>query len=71
MTFVNTRVCLLQYGPLHTCRLHFLINLVPALLGKSGVGLHGRVVKGVGHLGNGEAMEAGGREFDLRGTIVG
>ena len=28
--------------------------------------LHGRVVKGVGHLGNGEAMEAGGREFDRR-----
>ena len=26
-------------------------------------GLHGRVVKGVGHL---EAMEAGGCEFDLR-----
>ena len=32
--------------------------------------LHGRVVKGVGHLGHDEAMEAGGREFD-RGTIVG
>ena len=28
--------------------------------------LHGRVVKGVGHLGHDEAMEAGGREFDLR-----
>ena len=28
--------------------------------------LHGRVVKGVGHLGNDEAMEAGGREFDPR-----
>ena len=28
--------------------------------------LHGRVVKGVGHLGHGEAMEAGGREFDPR-----
>ena len=26
--------------------------------------------KGVGHLGDDEAMEAGGREFD-RGTIVG
>ena len=25
--------------------------------------LHGRVVKGVGHLGNDEAMEAGGREL--------
>ena len=28
--------------------------------------LHGRVVKGVGHFGNDEAMEAGGREFDPR-----
>ena len=28
--------------------------------------LHGRVVKGVGHLGDDEAMEAGGREFDPR-----
>ena len=28
--------------------------------------LHGRVVKGVGHLGNDEAMEAGGREVDPR-----
>ena len=28
--------------------------------------LHGRVVKGVGHLGYDEAMEAGGREFDPR-----
>ena len=28
--------------------------------------LHGRVVKGVGHLGHGEAMEAGGREFNPR-----
>ena len=26
--------------------------------------LHGRVVKGVGHLGQDEAMEAGGREFE-------
>ena len=26
--------------------------------------IHGRVVKGVGHLGHDEAMEAGGREFD-------
>ena len=26
----------------------------------------GRVVKGVGHLGHDEAMEAGGREFDPR-----
>ena len=26
--------------------------------------LHGRVVKGVGHLGHDEVMEAGGREFD-------
>ena len=25
---------------------------------------HGRVGKGVGHLGHDEAMEAGGREFD-------
>ena len=25
---------------------------------------HGRVVKGVGHLGHDEAMEAGGREFN-------
>ena len=29
-------------------------------------GLHGRVVKGVGHLGDDEAMEAGGGEFDPR-----
>ena len=28
--------------------------------------LHGRVGKGVGHLGHDEAMEAGGREFDPR-----
>ena len=28
--------------------------------------LHGRVVKGVGHLGHDEAMEAGGRELDPR-----
>ena len=28
--------------------------------------LHGRVVKGVGHLGHVEVMEAGGREFDPR-----
>ena len=33
--------------------------------------LHGRVVKGVGHLGNDEAMEMGGRKFDPRDTIVG
>ena len=32
--------------------------------------LHGRVVKGVGHLGHVEAMEAGGREFCLRGRVV-
>ena len=28
--------------------------------------LHGRVVKGVGHHGHDEAMEAGGREFNPR-----
>ena len=28
--------------------------------------LHGRVVKGVGHIGHDEAMEVGGREFDPR-----
>ena len=28
--------------------------------------LHGRVVKGVIHLGHDEAIEAGGREFDTR-----
>ena len=28
--------------------------------------IHGRVVKGVGHHGHDEAMEAGGREFDPR-----
>ena len=28
--------------------------------------LHGRVGKGVGHLGHDEAMEAGGREFKPR-----
>ena len=27
---------------------------------------HGRVVKGVGHLGHDEVMGAGGREFDPR-----
>ena len=31
--------------------------------------LHGRVVKGVGHLGHDEAMEAGGREFSLYGRV--
>ena len=30
------------------------------------VRLHGRVVKSMGHLGHGEAMETGGREFDPR-----
>ena len=28
------------------------------------------MVKGVGHLGQGEAMEAGGREFSLHGRVV-
>ena len=28
------------------------------------------MVKGVGHLGNDEAMEAGGREFSLHGRVV-
>ena len=28
--------------------------------------LHGRVIKGVGHLDHDEATEAGGREFDPR-----
>ena len=32
--------------------------------------LHGRVVKGVGHLGHDEVMEAGGREFSLHGRVV-
>ena len=32
--------------------------------------LHGRVVKGVGHLGHDEAMEAGRREFSLHGRVV-
>ena len=32
--------------------------------------VHGRVVKGVGHLGHDEAMEAGGREFSLHGRVV-
>ena len=32
--------------------------------------LHGRVVKGVAHLGYDEAMEAGGREFSLHGRVV-
>ena len=32
--------------------------------------LHGRVVKGVGHLGHDEAMETGGREFSLDGRVV-
>ena len=32
--------------------------------------LHGRVVKGVGHLDRVEAMEAGGREFSLHGRVV-
>ena len=32
--------------------------------------LHGRVVKGVGHLGHDEATEAGGREFSLHGRVV-
>ena len=32
--------------------------------------LHGRVVKGVGHLRHDEAMEAGGREFSLHGRVV-
>ena len=28
------------------------------------------MVKGVGHLGHGEAMKAGGREFSLQGRVV-
>ena len=32
--------------------------------------LHGRVAKGVGHLGHDEAMEAGGREFRLHGRMA-
>ena len=28
--------------------------------------MYGRVVKGVGHLGQNEVMEAGGRKFDPR-----
>ena len=28
------------------------------------------MVKGVGHLGHDEAMEAGGREFSLHGRVV-
>ena len=32
--------------------------------------LHGRVAKGVGHLGYDEAMEAGGREFSIHGQVV-
>ena len=32
--------------------------------------LHGRVVKGMGHLGHDEAMEVGGREFSLHGRVV-
>ena len=32
--------------------------------------LHGQVVKGVGHLGHDDAMEAGGREFSLHGRVV-
>ena len=31
---------------------------------------HGRVGKGVGHLGHDEAMEAGSREFSLHGRVV-
>ena len=42
----------------------------PAVLDSIGArkycSLHGRVVKGVGHLGHDEAMEAGGREFEPR-----
>ena len=34
------------------------------------IGLHGRVVKGVGHHGHDEAMGAGGREFSLHGRVV-
>ena len=30
------------------------------------IGLHGRVVKGVGRLGHDEATKAGGHEFDPR-----
>ena len=32
--------------------------------------LHGRVVKGVGHIGYDETMEAGGREYSLHGRVV-
>ena len=37
-----------------------------AAISTSDLTTHGRVVKGVGHLGHDEAMEAGGREFDPR-----
>ena len=44
----------------------FRYNLFTYLFLFSSYRLHGRVVKGVGHLGHDEVMEAGGREFDPR-----
>ena len=38
--------------------------------GRHEFSLHGRVVKGAGHLSHVEAMEAGGREFSLHGGVV-
>ena len=43
-----------------------LVMMKPMEAGGREFSLHGRVVKGVGHLGHDEAMEAGGREFDPR-----
>ena len=38
--------------------------------GRHEFSLHGRVVKGAGHLSHVEAMEAGGHEFSLHGRVV-
>ena len=47
-----------------------LVTMKPMEAGGRVFSLHGRVVKGVGHLGHDEAMEAGGREFSLHGRVV-
>ena len=46
--------------PLHHIIIHLPLSIIVY------ISFHGRVVKGVGHLGHEEAMEAGGREFDPR-----
>ena len=52
MCICGVRACMCVCVHVHVCLYKYV--------------LYGRGVKGVGHLGHDEAMEAGGREFDRR-----